>query len=464
MTKFLQTRVVILFAAIAVVTVAGVLFFATWINNSQADALSSFVTAVLQRQAIVTGGSVASLIELDEPYENVQNQIVQIQSRYPEVASLAVLIPGEGKFRVVASTESQDLDTVVSTDQYSRAFEQSQTITFQREIRTRQATGEEQTSIRIVPVIPVQSGDQVVALVEIGYDTGEVFQLTEVLSGNSIVFINLFAVFTIALVILATAALLQRRFQATETAQKLEHKDELLASAAHDLGGPLIGIRLDVEELQGMMQGNEEAQRLLTEIHDTVAYETNFLQDLLIVSRFERGKEQVFPRPVFLQETFKKLFDDYLPRAQEKGLQLELNGDLDNLPKVIADPDKIGEVFMNYLSNAIKYSDKGTVNVTIQVKQAGKESFLVVGVKDQGVGIAEADLPKLFKSFSRVGETKKTHQGTGLGLYIVKQIIESHGGRVSVSSTLGEGSTFFFSIPVPDQATIATEEQKQKQK
>ncbi|KXK27377.1 MAG: Autoinducer 2 sensor kinase/phosphatase LuxQ [candidate division WS6 bacterium OLB20] len=373
MTGFLRNRGSLLIAAIAAVAVAGILIFAGWVNATQSEALSVFASALQQRQAVLTGSTVATLIDPAGDTDTLQAELVSVQSRFPEVASLAVLLPEQGKFRVIASTESDDIGTVVSNDQYSRAYSEEQTITFQRQTQSRDASGQEQKSIRIIPVIPVKASDgTVISLLEIGFDTSEVSALVSVISSNSIVFINLFAVFTAGLILLAAAAVIQRRTGETHTREQLEHKDELLASAAHDLGGPLIGIRLDVEELQALLPDNQDAQRLLKEIHDTVQYESNFLQDLLIVSRFERGKEQVFPRPVFLQETFSRLIEDYKPRAQEKGLQLELTTPVDNLPKVIADPDKIGEVFMNYLSNAIKYSDKGTVSVAVEVKSPAR--------------------------------------------------------------------------------------------
>jgi signal transduction histidine kinase len=116
---------------------------------------------------------------------------------------------------------------------------------------------------------------------------------------------------------------------------------------------------------------------------------------------------------------------------------------------VWADGDSIRQVVTNLLSNAIKYSPHGG-EVTIGARQEGAE--VIVWVADQGIGIPPAALPKLFSKFFRVdNEQTKKIRGTGLGLALVKEIIEEHQGRVWVESELGKGSTFFFSLPVATQ-------------
>jgi signal transduction histidine kinase len=117
----------------------------------------------------------------------------------------------------------------------------------------------------------------------------------------------------------------------------------------------------------------------------------------------------------------------------------------DGLPKVVGDRDKLIQVVINLISNAVKFTDQGAV--TCHARQVGSD--IVVSIADTGMGIAETDLPKVFESFVQVGDTLTNKpQGTGLGLPICKQIVEHHGGRIWVESQPGQGSTVSFSLPI----------------
>jgi signal transduction histidine kinase len=119
------------------------------------------------------------------------------------------------------------------------------------------------------------------------------------------------------------------------------------------------------------------------------------------------------------------------------------------LPDVILDPNRVTQVVTNLLSNAIKFSPEGG---KVRISAEPWEGLVRVAVSDRGEGIAPRDLPKLFKKFSQIdsGPTRKVG-GTGLGLVICKGIVEQHGGRIWVDSTPGEGSTFYFTLPVAEQ-------------
>jgi len=113
---------------------------------------------------------------------------------------------------------------------------------------------------------------------------------------------------------------------------------------------------------------------------------------------------------------------------------------------VRADPDRLKQVFVNLLDNAIKYNRDGG---SISIHAEADEALLRVSVSDTGIGIPEADLPRIFERFYRVDKARSRELGgTGLGLAIIKHIVESHGGIVTVTSRLGEGSTFSFTLPL----------------
>jgi signal transduction histidine kinase len=119
---------------------------------------------------------------------------------------------------------------------------------------------------------------------------------------------------------------------------------------------------------------------------------------------------------------------------------VEIN--FDKVPSVFVDPTRILQVLSNLISNAVKFTaDSGKLRISLEAK----DGFVSIAVQDDGIGISDKDIPKLFKKFSQVGEGFS--HGTGLGLALCKQLVELHGGSIRVESTLGKGSTFTFSLP-----------------
>ena len=120
----------------------------------------------------------------------------------------------------------------------------------------------------------------------------------------------------------------------------------------------------------------------------------------------------------------------------------------DSLPKVRADKLRLHEILDNLITNAIKYAGPNN-EITISAVSDPKNEMMTISVTDRGFGISEEEIPNLFKKFYRIrNESSRRIRGTGLGLYIVKQMVEAHGGKIWVESKLQEGSTFFFTLPV----------------
>lgn len=453
------------YPVIALIVFAIIFAFGVWANIEQSNSLENTTEAILQQQAINTGLIISKDIESVKDSKIIQENLEKSANTISQIQELTVYLPdGSGNFSVIASTNSERIGLVESDAQKVKALETKKVITYQKEITTGEQAG---TNYNMIPLVPILGEeDEVIALLEVIYNTDDSNALVNIYARNNTLFIFLITTGALVLTIALAVNLVRIKLIKEDADAKIKHKDELLATAAHDLGGSLVVVKQDISKLleEWTQLGSDVINKLLIEIRDSANYLSNFLQDLLIISRFERGKKQVFPRPEFLQETLEQMINQFGPQATKKGLKLNLIGDITKLPKVIIDPGKVGEVFMNYLSNAIKYSDTGVVTIKVYAQESKKKHYIVVSVTDQGVGISAEDQKKLFQSFSRVGETQKTHKGTGLGLYIAKLIIEAHGGQIGVSSVLGQGSTFFFSIPIPSSSDIAELEQAKKKK
>jgi signal transduction histidine kinase len=428
--------------------------FCVWVINYQNNTQSTVLLAVQQRQAIIAATALASSLDLNNP-PALQEVIKSIPTTIPELKQISVYMPKQQGFEVLASTNLDTIGLVLSDPQKQKSVQTKQIVTYQKKV-INTSDGNQVVGTEIIPVIPVIEAGEVKYLVEVFVSSQEIVEINQIFTANNTFFFGLLAtglIITLIWLGLKTYRNLRTQDLAVES---ISRKDELLAVAAHDLRGPLIVIRQDIKEImeKGMELGADRFAKLSSEILNSTMQTITFLEDLLMISRFERNKEQIFPRPAFLQETLLPLIEQFKPQAAAKGINLILQGDVENLPKLIIDPGKIGQCLGNYLSNAIKYSDKGEVVVKLEVKLAKDKRYLVISVQDQGAGIAAEDISKLFKSFSRVGATRKTHPGNGLGLYIVKQIIESHGGKVGIESQLGKGSTFYLSLPVPDLTAV----------
>ncbi len=221
---------------------------------------------------------------------------------------------------------------------------------------------------------------------------------------------------------------------------------DFIAFAAHELRGPITVIRgyLDVlgEELNTTL--DEEQTELLSRLVVSANRLSGYINNILNASRYDRRHLKLRLKEDTLANIYDSIQDDMQLRAssQRRLLSVDLP---DTLPTVAADATGISEVLGNLIDNAIKYShDGGTVNVTA----TATNDFVTVSVEDRGIGMPDQVIGNLFHKFYRSHRSRETVAGTGIGLYICKAIVESHGGTISVKSTEGQGSVFSFSLPI----------------
>ncbi|MFP5501417.1 MAG: sensor histidine kinase, partial [Candidatus Sericytochromatia bacterium] len=248
-----------------------------------------------------------------------------------------------------------------------------------------------------------------------------------------------------------TAELKAERDRLAQTIEEL-HRAETVKGAfvnaiSHDLRIPVTGLVGYAEFLEDEIGGplTPEQREFVTGIQEAAARMTGLLDDLLDFARMEAHQMKIAPRPIRYADAMEEALRTFRPPAQKKGLSLgaELPPDL---PAVQADPVRLMQVLSNLLSNAIKFTPEGG-RVVVRVRCDGRECR--TEVQDTGVGLAPEDAAHIFERFYQA-EAGRRAGGTGLGLSIVKAIVEGHGGRVGLESQVGEGSTFWFTLPLAE--------------
>jgi len=231
-----------------------------------------------------------------------------------------------------------------------------------------------------------------------------------------------------------------------ERKQLEKKKDEFLSVASHELKTPLTSIKAFAEiALRTMKEiSNHKAYGYLAKVHDQAQKLNLLVQDLLDISRLETGGLKINIQPVDLEKIIQHVIDTTVMTHHHRKLQIHRTGTQLNKP-IYADSLRIEQVLINYLSNAVKYAPNSDVVI---VDTQVNDQFLTVKIQDGGIGIPAHKIPFVFDKFFRVQEASAQFQGLGLGLHICKEIIAQHGGLCGVESQVGQGSTFYFTLPV----------------
>jgi len=243
-------------------------------------------------------------------------------------------------------------------------------------------------------------------------------------------------------------------------------KDEFISTASHEMRTPVAAIEgyVSLAMNPNVATIDDRAKNFLNKAHESIGHLGRLFGDLLSVTKAEQGLTATTLEPVNLTELLVSTTDDMTFAAKEKQLELSFQpsaGEKKINPVfwVLANPERLREVVMNLLENAIKYTPKGSITVTM----VGEKDQVTVSVVDTGVGIPAEDISHLFQKFYRVDSSAtRTIGGTGLGLYLGRKLIELFGGRIWVESVYGKGSSFRFTLPVISATEAAQRQQAAK--
>jgi len=220
-------------------------------------------------------------------------------------------------------------------------------------------------------------------------------------------------------------------------------KDEFIASAAHELNTPLSIIIGFTDLLEsGEYNSKEELLEYCALINEKAHALEKIVDDLLHLGKIEAGREiYLNTEPYNLAEHIQRIVELYEKKSPEHRFEVNL---MEDDVVVVADRHRLGQVFDNLLSNAVKYSPDGGL---VKISASRHEHELLICVADQGVGLTEEQVGRVFEKFYRVDNSTTAVRGLGLGLNISRSIIEAHGGRIWLRSTPGEGTRFYFTLP-----------------
>jgi signal transduction histidine kinase len=232
----------------------------------------------------------------------------------------------------------------------------------------------------------------------------------------------------------------------THELEILKLKSDFVSSVSHEFKTPLTSIKALTERLQNdKVKDSDKMRQYFSLISQNVARLTQLVRNLLDFSKIEEGKREYNMAPTNIAELLSQEVRDFESINFQKGLKICAQIP-EGIPDLVADREALSQAIHNLLDNALKFSGE---NKEIEVWLKSQEEHVIIEVKDRGIGIPQDELGKIFDKFYQGRNAiRQAARGTGLGLTLVKHTVEAHGGKVSVTSKLGTGSTFSLILPI----------------
>ena len=415
----------------------------------------------LQRQALMVGQIFdSSVYDGIADQTEIQAKVKQIEASGIEIRNFDILTKEGDDFRIVASFNENKIGNSTSDLNYVISWHQNEAVATLVSGVSEDGGDSERLWEIAMPLKNSQGEKEALLSLRLS------LKLIDELVRDTLTQSYAILAITVLIVILLLA-INTRLFEHAILFRKLKEvdkmKDEFISIASHELRTPITTLKGFVSmALEGDYGDLNEQGRKGFKIMEASANRLGALvEDLLNVSRIEQNRLAVNSKVVNLVDILASLEAEFEFRIQEKGLKFKLIKE-GNLPKVWADEDKLRQVLVNLIGNAVKYTKQGEIELIAKIEDA---KFVTLNVKDTGFGMDAKEREGLFEKFYRIqGKETKGIVGTGLGLWITKQLVELMGGKIYVDSIKHVGSQFYFTVPIYNKLVHKAENPKEEPK
>ncbi len=397
----------------------------------------------LQRQAVLIGQLFdASVFKETENLVDLQAKVQAIGQATEEITTFNILIPEGENFKIISSLEEDKLGTIDDGLNNIIAWHQNEAIaTLVTDLNKNDEL------IRYWEVVsPLRDkDDKKKSLLTLRMSLEPMDNIVKDTLTNSYLVLIVTIFIVILLLILNT-----RLFEYALLFKKLKEvdkmKDEFISMASHELRTPITTLKGFISMiLEGDFgELNKNGQKNLRIMESSANRLNSLVEDLLNVSRIEQKRLPINLKEVNTKEVLESMRDEFELRTKQEGLELKLILE-ENIPHALADEDKLRQVLINLMGNAVKYTKKGQIELSAKVEK----TYLTIAIKDSGIGMSAQDREGLFSKFHRIkNEKTKGITGTGLGLWITKQLVELMNGHIYVDSIENVGTKIYFTLPI----------------
>lgn len=436
--KFIRVNSALLFSLILIIVIPVLIFL---ISSFLAKSFQEHIDLTLQKQAMMTHSLLSSYVadHYDTP-RLLQKRIERLSEQNPGLAQLRVLLPVENNnFEIIASGFPEEIKEELSDTFLTQSWHKNQAIAF----LTKEGGIRYWRVMR--PFYDLEDGKIGLISIDLSLEDIDSLVVRELKRAYSFAIIAI--IFILLLVIHHT-----RLFQYVNLFNKLRQvdkvKDSFMNMAIHELRSPVVNVKNYISELRRGIGSsiNEEAQLDLKRVEISVKRLDSLINDILDVVRIEQGCLSFTPEIISPIEHIKEVVQELSIKAKEKGLKLNLIGE-EARGKIKVNTARLKEIAYNLIENAIKYTKKGEVSVIIE--EDVKKGKFYIAIKDTGIGVSAEEQKSLFEQFYRVKNRETADiEGTGLGLWTVKNLCQKMKGIILVESIKGVGSKFVLIFPL----------------
>lgn len=432
--NFIKKNPAVIYSLVLIAAVTGALILNTYYSLAK---FQEGVDYLVQKKAVL-GEDIFRILAVDllENRDLLQKKIIAIKNQDSEARRISVLVPSKDgdKFNIIASSNSEEIGQESEDGLNSVAWGVDQGF-------AKLGLDGDGRYWEVTKVIKDES-NRGLGLVSFQLSLDEYDQLMAAVVRQVYVF-SLVSLLVVLLLIANHMRLFGYAVRATKLEEVDKMKDDFISMASHELRTPITALKGYLELVKDGLgrredaQADQEAERYVSNMETSLSRLNDLVEDILEVSRLNQNRLPINPQKVDISKTISVLAEEMRLLAGKKGLELIYSQE--KLSEVSADPERVKQILVNLLGNAVKYSLKGKVE--IKTKEDAKNVFITVA--DTGIGISAEDFKNLFTKFYRVqNDRTMSISGTGLGLWISRELALKMGGDLSVESIEGVGSHF----------------------